>query len=134
MRSSVLSFTLARVGCCCTLAACIGSLDARDGRAVDVKNILVLFPEESGPAPAYRTIYTAIKSVFVEIPAVEATLFGESLDPYLFPEQARQQHSADFSSRPPERMNGGRAAVKETAAGRLLDQRPISVPMSLTID
>jgi len=96
MRSFFLSFMPARVCFCCALAACICMLHARGLHAAGAKNVLVVFPEEAWTAPAYRTIYNALKSKFDETRQNEVTLFGESLDLYLFPDGSRQQYLAEF--------------------------------------
>jgi len=87
---------LARVVFSCLVAVCICMLHPGDGDTADVKKVLIIFPEEGWSAPAYRTVYDAIKHRFDETPQIEATLFGESLDLYLFPDQAAQQHLAEF--------------------------------------
>jgi hypothetical protein len=71
-------------------------LHARGLHAAGVKNVLVVFPEEAWTAHAYRTIYNALKSKFDETRQNEVTLFGESLDLYLFPDGSRQQYLAEF--------------------------------------
>ena len=96
MPHSFLSCMLARVAFCCALTVCICTLHIRDGYAAAVKNVLVLFPEVAWSAPDYRTIYNSIKFVFDETLKNEVTLFGESLDLYLFPDEAAQQNLADF--------------------------------------
>jgi len=96
MRSSFLSFMPARVCFFCALAVCICMLHARGLHAAGVKNVLVVFPEEAWTAHAYRTIYNALKSKFDETRQNEVTLFGESLDLYLFPDGSRQQYLAEF--------------------------------------
>jgi signal transduction histidine kinase len=95
----------ARVCFCCALAICICMVHARGLHAAGVKNVLVVFPEEAWTAHAYRTIYNAIKSKFDETRQNEVTLFGESLDLYLFPDGSRQQYLAEFLRGKFSRMN-----------------------------
>jgi signal transduction histidine kinase len=64
-----------------------------------IKNVLILFPEESWSAPAYQTVYNSIKQLFDETFEVETTLFGESLDLYLFSDEAGQKYLAEFLMR-----------------------------------
>lgn len=105
MRPAFRSSILTRVAFFCLLAVCTGTLPVRGLHAAGLKNVLVVFPEEAWTAHAYRTIYNAIKSKFDETPQNEVTLFGESLDLYLFPDWARQQYLADFLRGKFSRMN-----------------------------
>jgi signal transduction histidine kinase len=96
MRCSRFKTVLARVACGWMAAVCLCAPCAHAGPAPDVKKVLVLFPEESFSAPAYRMIYGALKEVFDRTVKAEATLFGESLDLYLFPDSAAQRNLAAF--------------------------------------
>lgn len=96
MRPAFRSALPARAAFYCLLVLCLGALHVRGLHAVEVKNVLVLFPEEAWSAPAYQTIYQAIKSVLDETPTHEVTLFGESLDLYLFPDDTGKQTLAEF--------------------------------------
>lgn len=96
MRSQLIPGILARVAFSCLLAACICILHARDGHAADAQKVLILFPEEGWSAPAYRTVYNAIKSAFDDADQTQITLLGESLDLYLFPSEDRERALAEF--------------------------------------
>jgi PAS domain S-box-containing protein len=96
MHSPPTAGTLTRVAFCCVLAACVLTSHARAGDHVDIKKVLVLFPEEAWSAPAYRTVYHAIKSVFDEDPRRHIILFGDSLDLYLFPDEVDRRGLAEF--------------------------------------
>lgn len=80
----------------CLLAACTGMLHVSDGHAADTKKVLVIFPEEGWSAPAYQTIYNAIKSVFDADDHMFVTLFGECLDLYLFSGVDRERSLVAF--------------------------------------
>jgi signal transduction histidine kinase len=77
-------------------AVCLCAPCAHAGQPPDVRKVLVLFPEESFSAPAYRMIYSALKEVFDQAPGRGATLLGEGLDLYLFPDPAAQRTLAAF--------------------------------------
>jgi PAS domain S-box-containing protein len=97
MHPKFLAGTLARLAFFCLLAICIFTPHASAANQPEnIKNVLILFPEESWAAPGYRAIYHAIKSVFDEDPKTRITLFGDSLDLYLFPDEAGQQSIAEF--------------------------------------
>jgi signal transduction histidine kinase len=80
----------------CLLAVCTGMLCVRNGHAADAKKVLVVFPEDAWSAPAYQTIYDAIKSVFDADDRMRVTLFGECLDLYLFPGVDRERSLVAF--------------------------------------
>ena len=80
----------------CLLAVCRGVLCVGNGHAADTKKVLVIFPEEGWSAPAYQTIYNAIKSVFDADDHMFVTLFGECLDLYLFSGVDRERSLVAF--------------------------------------
>ncbi len=96
MRSPLTAGILARIAFSCLLAVCICMLPSRDGHAANSKKVLILFPEEGWSAPAYQTVYNAIKSAFDEDDKMQITLFGESLDLYLFTGEDRERALAEF--------------------------------------
>ncbi|RPJ06853.1 MAG: hypothetical protein EHM37_18930, partial [Deltaproteobacteria bacterium] len=96
MRSPLTAGILARIAFACLLAVCICMLPSRDGHAANSKKVLILFPEEGWSAPAYQTVYNAIKSAFDEDDKMQITLFGESLDLYLFTGEDRERALAEF--------------------------------------
>ena len=96
MRSIFTSCMIARLVLFCAIALCFCLPFAHADKPENIKKVLILFPEEGWSAPAYRTIYNAIKSVFDENPKNAITLFGESLDLYLFPDEQTQRNIADF--------------------------------------
>ena len=97
MRPSSTAGTLVRVVLACLVLACPLASQSRAGQVQPpIKNVLILFPEESWSAPAYQTVYNSIKQRFDETLEVETTLFGESLDLYLFPDEAGQKSLAEF--------------------------------------
>ncbi len=79
------------------LTACLCTpLASADQGTQPLRNVLVLFPEESWSTPTYRTIYDAIKSVFDLSPGADVELFGDGLDLHLFPDETGQEFLADF--------------------------------------
>jgi signal transduction histidine kinase len=80
----------------CLLAVCTGMFCVRNGHAADAKKVLVVFPEDAWSAPAYQTIFEAIKSVFDKEGPMQVTLFGECLDMYLFPGVDRERSLVRF--------------------------------------
>ena len=88
---------LVRLSLFCLLSICVFTAHASAANQPEnIKNVLILFSEESWAAPAYRAIYHSIKSVFDEDSKTRVTLFGDSLDLYLFPDEAGQQTIAEF--------------------------------------
>jgi PAS domain S-box-containing protein len=63
---------------------------------VNIKHVLVLYPQDSLAVPAYRMVYTGIKTVFVTDSESHINLFNESLDLALFPEENDQRRLAEF--------------------------------------
>lgn len=63
---------------------------------VNIKHVLVLYPQDSSAVPAYRMVYTGIKTVFVTDSESHINLFNESLDLALFPEENDQRRLAEF--------------------------------------
>ncbi len=80
----------------CLLAVCAGMFQIRDGHAADAKKVLVIFPENGWSGPAYQMFYNAIKSKFDQNDKMHVTLFGESLDLYLFPNEERERRLVAF--------------------------------------
>ncbi|HSW49381.1 MAG TPA: ATP-binding protein [Bryobacteraceae bacterium] len=97
MRPSATAGTLLRVALFCIVLAFPLASQSRAGHVhPPIKNVLILFPEESWSAPVYQTVYNSIKQLFDETLEVETTLFGESLDLYLFADEAGQKTLAEF--------------------------------------
>ncbi len=80
----------------CLLAVCAGMVQIRDGHAADAKKVLVVFPENGWSGPTYQMFYDAIKSTFDQNDKMQFTLFGESLDLYLFPNEDRERALVGF--------------------------------------
>jgi len=72
MRPSSTAGTLVRVVLACLVLACPLASQSRAGHVQPpIKNVLILFPEESWSAPAYQTVYNSIKQLFDETRDVE---------------------------------------------------------------
>ena len=80
----------------CLLAVSSWMLHARISHAADAKKVLVVFPEDAWSAPAYQTIFEAIKSVFDKGGPLQVTLLGECLDLYLFPGAEKERSLVGF--------------------------------------
>jgi signal transduction histidine kinase len=85
-----------RVALTCLLAACFCCSPAYAHKNHQIKNVLILFPQEGWYAPATRAIYRAIKSVFDETSKFTVSLFDENLDLFLFPDESSRQTVAEF--------------------------------------
>lgn len=87
---------LAGVAFACLLTVLGWTFHARTGHAADAKKVLVVFPEDAWSAPAYQTIFEALKSAFDKGGPLQVSLFGECLDLYLFPGLEREQPLVGF--------------------------------------
>jgi signal transduction histidine kinase len=80
----------------CLLAGCMVVPPAQADQAKAIKNVLMLFPQESTNAPVPQTIYNGMCSVLDRSPKFEVTVFIENLDLYLFPDEEAQQAIISF--------------------------------------
>jgi hypothetical protein len=80
----------------CVLTASFFTPISGASSPVNIKHVLVLYPQDSLAVPAYRMVYTGIKTVFVTDSESHINLFNESLDLALFPEENDQRRLAEF--------------------------------------
>jgi signal transduction histidine kinase len=80
----------------CLLAACLVVSRAQAGQAKAVKNVLLLFSQDSTNAPVPQAIYNGMCAVLDRSPKLEASVFIENLDLYLFPDEEAQQAIISF--------------------------------------
>ncbi|UCF90990.1 MAG: hypothetical protein JSW39_22320, partial [Desulfobacterales bacterium] len=86
--------SLAKAAIICLLTICFSTPFARAAAPPDFKKVLVLFPDQGWIAPAYRIIYSAVKSVFDEHSQDQIILFADSLDLSLYPNETDRRDLA----------------------------------------
>jgi signal transduction histidine kinase len=74
----------------------MGVPPAKAEKPKDIKNVLMLFPQEGLNAPTPQTIYQNIRSVLDQAAKLEITIFVENLDLYLFSDDEAQEALVSF--------------------------------------
>jgi PAS domain S-box-containing protein len=80
----------------CLLTICFSGLFARAAGPPDIKKVLLLFPDQGWVAPAYRKIYSSVKSVFNAHSDNQIVLLADSLDLSFYPPETDHRKIAGF--------------------------------------
>ncbi|MFZ0240062.1 MAG: ATP-binding protein [Desulfobacterales bacterium] len=78
------------------LAAVFAASPVEAGAPVDIRHVLVLYPQDGLAVPAYQEIYRGLKAVFASETEKSVNLLNENLDLSIFDEEAEQHSLVEF--------------------------------------